>query len=100
MYILKINNLCLFASQTKVFAASRKLERPKRHIPTREQELKSLQTETFDVLIIGGGATGAGCALDSVTRGKCHLDYVISCEGYRLSCLPLIYRFENCFTRS
>jgi len=26
--------------------------------------------EEFDVLIIGGGATGAGCALDSVTRGK------------------------------
>jgi glycerol-3-phosphate dehydrogenase len=25
--------------------------------------------ETFDVVVIGGGATGSGCALDAVTRG-------------------------------
>lgn len=32
--------------------------------------MKALQSgEQYDVLIIGGGATGAGCALDSVTRG-------------------------------
>lgn len=43
--------------------------RMKRHLPTREEQLKSLQTESFDVVIIGGGATGAGCALDAATRG-------------------------------
>jgi len=32
--------------------------------------MKSLETEHFDVLVIGGGATGAGCALDATTRGK------------------------------
>lgn len=32
-----------------------------------------MQSENFDVLIIGGGATGAGCAIDSVTRGKIYL---------------------------
>ncbi|KAF2883149.1 hypothetical protein ILUMI_23017 [Ignelater luminosus] len=41
----------------------------KRRLPTRDEQIKSLQTDCFDVLIIGGGATGAGCALDAVTRG-------------------------------
>ncbi|XP_064306987.1 glycerol-3-phosphate dehydrogenase, mitochondrial [Phalacrocorax carbo] len=40
------------------------------HFPTREQQLLALQTTSeFDVLVIGGGATGCGCALDAVTRG-------------------------------
>lgn len=43
--------------------------RPKRHLPSREQQVKSLKTENFDVVIIGGGATGGGCALDAITRG-------------------------------
>lgn len=37
----------------------------------RSEQIKSLMSgEEYDVLIIGGGATGAGCALDSVTRGR------------------------------
>ncbi|NXJ77991.1 GPDM protein, partial [Trogon melanurus] len=40
------------------------------HFPTREQQILALQTTSeFDVLVIGGGATGCGCALDAVTRG-------------------------------
>lgn len=35
----------------------------------REQTLKRLQTEQFDLLVIGGGATGAGIAVDAATRG-------------------------------
>lgn len=35
----------------------------------RPKHLQQLRTEHFDCLIIGGGASGAGCALDSVTRG-------------------------------
>ncbi|MES2778168.1 MAG: FAD-dependent oxidoreductase [Bacteroidota bacterium] len=35
----------------------------------RQQNIASLQTETFDLCIIGGGATGAGCALDAALRG-------------------------------
>lgn len=42
----------------------------KRTLPPRNTQIQSLQSENFDVLIIGGGATGAGCAIDSVTRGK------------------------------
>lgn len=42
----------------------------KRTLPPRSEQIKSLQSgEEYDVLIIGGGATGSGCALDSVTRG-------------------------------
>ncbi|XP_052812932.1 glycerol-3-phosphate dehydrogenase, mitochondrial-like isoform X2 [Mya arenaria] len=38
-------------------------------LPTREQQLKSLATEEFDVLVVGGGATGTGVAFDAVSRG-------------------------------
>lgn len=31
--------------------------------------LQRLQTETFDLCVIGGGASGAGCALDAALRG-------------------------------
>ncbi|KAM9835746.1 glycerol-3-phosphate dehydrogenase, mitochondrial [Aulostomus maculatus] len=38
-------------------------------LPSRKAQLAALRnTEEFDVLIVGGGATGAGCALDAVTR--------------------------------
>lgn len=35
----------------------------------RSAHLEQLRTEEFDCLIIGGGASGAGCALDSALRG-------------------------------
>jgi glycerol-3-phosphate dehydrogenase len=35
----------------------------------RSAALERLSSETFDVLVIGGGATGAGVALDAATRG-------------------------------
>ena len=35
----------------------------------RTSALKSLATENFDILIIGGGVTGAGAALDAASRG-------------------------------
>ncbi|KAG9340892.1 hypothetical protein JZ751_020085 [Albula glossodonta] len=38
-------------------------------LPSRQAQLSALQnTEEFDVLVVGGGATGSGCALDAVTR--------------------------------
>ncbi|NXU87858.1 GPDM protein, partial [Xiphorhynchus elegans] len=42
----------------------------KNHLPSREQQILALQTVgEFDVIVIGGGATGCGCALDAATRG-------------------------------
>jgi glycerol-3-phosphate dehydrogenase len=35
----------------------------------REQMLNNMTKETYDVFVIGGGITGAGIALDAVTRG-------------------------------
>src|SRR5699024_2687263 len=35
----------------------------------REQIIGQLQDEEYDILIIGGGITGSGIALDAVTRG-------------------------------
>lgn len=35
----------------------------------RQQALSQLRTQQFDLCIIGGGATGAGCALDAALRG-------------------------------
>lgn len=36
---------------------------------TRTEQLHRLQTEVFDICIIGAGASGAGCALDAAARG-------------------------------
>jgi glycerol-3-phosphate dehydrogenase len=36
---------------------------------SREETLRSIENQAFDVCVIGGGATGAGCALDAQLRG-------------------------------
>src|SRR5438477_11438543 len=36
---------------------------------SRAEALRAIQSKSFDVCIIGGGATGAGCALDAQLRG-------------------------------
>ncbi|KAF7683084.1 putative glycerol-3-phosphate dehydrogenase [Astathelohania contejeani] len=36
---------------------------------SRNEIIGNLKNKEYDLLIIGGGATGAGCALDAVTRG-------------------------------
>ncbi len=50
-------------------------------VPTRAQALSRLQNSTrvnpFDVLIIGGGATGTGCAVDATTRCACNRVHLI-----------------------
>ena len=61
----------------KVYAESEKMAN---WIPPSRQELlqrlkgksktgENLSNPEFDLLIIGGGATGTGCALDAATRG-------------------------------
>uniref|UniRef100_A0A7S1XVP7 Glycerol-3-phosphate dehydrogenase n=1 Tax=Phaeomonas parva TaxID=124430 RepID=A0A7S1XVP7_9STRA len=37
--------------------------------PSRSKQLQRLKEDDFDVLVIGGGATGCGVALDAATRG-------------------------------
>lgn len=38
-------------------------------LASREQMISSLKKDQFDILVIGGGATGAGAILDATTRG-------------------------------
>lgn len=38
-------------------------------IPPRSEQVSNLSSKEFDVLIVGGGATGCGAALDATTRG-------------------------------
>jgi glycerol-3-phosphate dehydrogenase len=38
-------------------------------LKTRNEALQSIQGDAFDVCVIGGGATGAACALDAQLRG-------------------------------
>ncbi|NP_001086009.1 glycerol-3-phosphate dehydrogenase 2 S homeolog [Xenopus laevis] len=58
------------ASITSVEAAEPIKSSIQNELPPREAQLLTLQkTKEFDVLVIGGGATGCGCALDAVSRG-------------------------------
>ena len=46
------------------------VEQPNVPLPSRAVHINYLKnTPEFDVLVIGGGATGCGVALDAVTRG-------------------------------
>lgn len=38
-------------------------------LPSRRENLASLRSTSFDLLVVGGGATGAGTALDAAARG-------------------------------
>lgn len=42
---------------------------PELSLRTRAANLERMRRETFDVVVIGGGVTGAGVALDAATRG-------------------------------
>lgn len=56
------HSLRFFASKSKKPECLHKLA-PRCH------HIRSLKDDEFDVLVIGGGCVGAGCALDAVTRG-------------------------------
>lgn len=70
---LIILNLYIFFQRNfaaKVSAGENKSTRPSNPLPIREHHIKNLKTNSeYDVVVIGGGATGAGIALDAVSRG-------------------------------
>ncbi|KAL3854156.1 hypothetical protein ACJMK2_013434 [Sinanodonta woodiana] len=61
VYATKTSNNSVEAAEEQKYAYA--------PLPTREQQFDSLATKEFDVLVIGGGATGAGVTLDSISRG-------------------------------
>ena len=46
-----------------------KSSEPELSLRTRAANLERLRRETFDLAVVGGGAAGAGIALDAATRG-------------------------------
>ena len=56
---------------TCVISDPKEVEGPTPNIPSRAEQLRRLQKDdtVFDFLVIGGGATGAGIALDAAARG-------------------------------
>ena len=70
--MLIVRLVCHAQARMARVAAEAELNAPfANELPSRQAQLAALQaTEEFDVLVIGGGATGAGCALDAVTRSK------------------------------
>ncbi|CAG2105660.1 unnamed protein product [Medioppia subpectinata] len=62
--------LLVNASSQQTLSSSHLRPTSSKGLPSRADQLKSLRDgKEFDVLVIGGGATGCGVALDSVTRG-------------------------------
>jgi hypothetical protein len=59
---------------TSVISDPKEIEGP-RGVPSRAEQIRRLQSLTihdhgaFDILVIGGGATGAGIAMDAAQRG-------------------------------
>jgi len=58
---------------SQVAACQQKIHDPNAVLPSRQVQQSSLLGSTsanpLDILVIGGGATGTGVALDAVTRG-------------------------------
>ena len=69
---LAINNFPALTSRRFPKATTEVVQKYDSAPPSREANIDRLQgsvTNPFDVLVIGGGATGAGCALDATLRG-------------------------------
>ena len=54
---------------TSVVSNQKEVQGPE-GIPSRAEQLRRLQSgQEYDIIIVGGGATGSGCALDAAARG-------------------------------
>ena len=52
-----------------VWAQEMLLEHHEKPLPSRQHQIASLREQHYDILVIGGGATGCGIALDAISRG-------------------------------
>lgn len=67
---LGLGTYAYYKRSTPVLQAAQKPAQWLSTLPTREEQVDALiKTPEFDMLIIGGGATGAGVAVDAASRG-------------------------------
>ena len=62
-------SLSLHLPSKKQYGARKNVFTSELNPTQRVSALKSLASENFDVLVIGGGVTGVGAALDAASRG-------------------------------
>lgn len=74
--VVSISSIVYFNTENNHTFPEQKKASPSRELiaskslPTRTEQISRLSAgETYDVLVIGGGATGSGVALDAQTRG-------------------------------
>ena len=60
----------VFQNNGHVLAAALQQEYSTAPLRTRAQQLESLEKDEFDILVVGGGATGCGVCLDAASRGR------------------------------
>ena len=71
--ILQLRNIAerSYRAHAQVKAADSSAPGPRlEKFPPRSAQIKRLSEEEFDVLVVGGGATGTGVALEAQTRGE------------------------------
>ncbi|XP_067934879.1 glycerol-3-phosphate dehydrogenase, mitochondrial-like isoform X2 [Watersipora subatra] len=69
-----VGGAALLYAQSKARLSNSKFRSEVNHhmnerLPPRQYHTDAAKSKELDVLVIGGGATGAGCALDAVSRG-------------------------------
>lgn len=62
-------NIASRYKQSTIEVSRDELQRMNAPLPTRDDLIKGIKCQELDVLVIGGGATGLGVALDATTRG-------------------------------
>lgn len=76
---------------------------PNNPLPSRSVHINALKnTPEFDVLVIGGGASGCGVALDAVTRGKQEfiLKYIVKKSIWPGVCSVIDHRWHHPASRA
>ena len=67
-HVFELKKVAETSYRVKADGVARQVQRLEK-FPTRSAQIQSLKEEEFDVLVIGGGATGTGVALEAQTRG-------------------------------
>ena len=89
------------AGATTSAQASQSTVRSAAGLPTRDEVMAHLRSgEKFDLLVVGGGSTGAGAALDAAARGlkvRRHCNPCFATRAAHVSLLLVVARAFRCW---